>query len=110
MGAALKLPIIESRAMSSDLSTLATRGFELVASVLDAAAEPLASAGRGARLAILLGSEGHGLSAECLAAAHRRVTIPMALGIDSLNVSVAAAVLLYHFHDQQRWPGGRSSR
>ena len=45
-----------------------------------------------ARVALLLGAEGPGLSARALAAADRRVAIPMARGVDSLNVAAAAAV------------------
>jgi len=108
MGAALQLPIIESRDLAADLKQVAATDFELIAAVIDRATEPLASAGRGERLALLLGSEGHGLSSEWLELAHRRVTIPMQLGIDSLNVAVAAAVLLYHFcRDQTPSPPGR---
>ena len=97
MGAALQLPMVESRDLTTDLKQLAAGDFELVAAVLDPSAEPLANSGRGDRLALLLGSEGHGLADEWLSLCHRRVTIPMQLGIDSLNVAVAAAVLLYHF-------------
>ena len=97
MGAAFHLPIVESRDLTADLRALADAGFEVVAAVIDASAEPLATAPRSERLAMVLGSEGHGLSEEWLALCHRRVTIPMQLGIDSLNVAVAAAVLLYHF-------------
>jgi tRNA G18 (ribose-2'-O)-methylase SpoU len=97
MGAALQLPLVESRNLTSDLKQLTAGGFELVGAVLDPAAAPLANSGRGDRLALLLGSEGHGLTSDWLALCHRRVTIPMQLGIDSLNVAVAAAVLLYHF-------------
>jgi len=39
-----------------------------------------------------LGSEGEGLSDHLVAAADDRVTIPMAPGVDSLNVAAAAAV------------------
>ena len=97
MGAALHLPIVESVDLAADLQQLREAGFDLVAAVLDPAAEPLATARRGPRMALLLGSEGHGLGDEWLQLAQRRVTIPMQLGIDSLNVAVAAAVLLYHF-------------
>jgi tRNA G18 (ribose-2'-O)-methylase SpoU len=45
-----------------------------------------------ARWAVLLGAEGPGLSAAALAAADLRVRIPMAPGVDSLNVATAAAV------------------
>ncbi len=49
-----------------------------------------------ARWAVLLGAEGPGLSAGALAAADRRVRIPMASGVDSLNVATAAAVAFAH--------------
>jgi tRNA G18 (ribose-2'-O)-methylase SpoU len=44
------------------------------------------------RLAVLVGAEGPGLGAEALARADERVRIPMAAGVDSLNVAVAAAL------------------
>jgi TrmH family RNA methyltransferase len=43
---------------------------------------------------LLLGSEGSGLSDEAAAAADQRVTIPLARSVESLNVAVAAALLL----------------
>jgi tRNA G18 (ribose-2'-O)-methylase SpoU len=97
MGAALHIPIIESRDIMADAKTVAAADFELVAALLDSTAEPLNVAKRKNRMALLLGGEGHGLPAEWLELAQRKVTIPMQLGIDSLNVAVAAAVLLYHF-------------
>ena len=47
------------------------------------------------RLALLLGAEGPGLSDEALALADHRVGIPMAAGVDSLNVATAAAVAFH---------------
>lgn len=47
------------------------------------------------RLAIVLGSEGDGLSRAALASADTTVTIPMLHGVDSLNVAAASAVALY---------------
>jgi tRNA G18 (ribose-2'-O)-methylase SpoU len=95
MGAALTLPIVESRDLAADLGQLTASGVEIVATVLDPAAEPLDRFQRADRTAILLGSEGHGLPEQWLALCQRRLTIPMAEGIDSLNVSVAAAVVLW---------------
>jgi tRNA G18 (ribose-2'-O)-methylase SpoU len=95
MGSALEIPIVESQDLAADLNALRTADFELIAAVPDQAAEPLANAERRQRLAILFGSEGHGLSEEWLSLCHRRVTIPMQIGVDSLNVAVAAAVVLY---------------
>jgi tRNA G18 (ribose-2'-O)-methylase SpoU len=47
------------------------------------------------RLALVLGSEGHGLSSRWEQAADRRAIIPMREGIDSLNVAAATAVACY---------------
>ena len=44
---------------------------------------------------IVFGSEGNGLSPEVLAACDEAVAVPMAEGVDSLNVGAAAAVFLY---------------
>lgn len=54
-------------------------------------------------VALLVGSEEHGLSDELLAAAAERVRIPMRGRADSLNVSVSAGILLYEA-DRQRNP------
>lgn len=47
------------------------------------------------KVALLLGSEGEGLSPRAFAACDLRVRIPMAPGVDSLNVAAAAAVACY---------------
>lgn len=47
------------------------------------------------KVALLLGSEGGGLSEPLLQAAHAFVSIPLARGIESLNVAAAAAVILF---------------
>ena len=49
----------------------------------------------GERLAVLLGTEGDGLSAKTLARCDYTVTIPMMHGVDSLNVAAAAAVAFW---------------
>ncbi|PZU48387.1 MAG: rRNA methyltransferase [Microbacterium sp.] len=51
--------------------------------------------GRPERVALVLGAEGDGLSRNALASADTIVTIPMAGGVDSLNVASAAAVALW---------------
>lgn len=53
------------------------------------------AAARPAQVALLMGAEGDGLSRRALAAADTVVTIPMAGGVDSLNVASAAAVALW---------------
>ena len=49
------------------------------------------------RLAVLLGSEGHGLTADQIASCDRRVTIPMQSHTDSLNVAMTAGIVLCQF-------------
>jgi TrmH family RNA methyltransferase len=48
------------------------------------------------RMALAVGNEGGGLSADALARTVRRVSIPIEPDIESLNVAVAAGILLYH--------------
>lgn len=106
MGTVFKLPIVRSGDLVADLCRLrAEWGVEVAAAVLDPAAEPVAAAGRPKRFALAFGNEAHGLSPEQAAACDRRVTIPMNLGTDSLNVAVAAGIFLYHF-TQVRPPVG----
>ena len=65
------------------------------------------------RVAVLLGAEGPGLSAAAMAAVDRRVRIPIAAGVDSLNVGHAAAVAFAHLSRRSpapRRPGGTSRR
>ena len=97
MGTIFRLPVLRSANLARDLERLRSREFELIAAVLDDNAESLDTASRAARSAILFGNESRGLHEEMIARCDRRVTIPMNKGIDSLNVSIAAAIFLYHF-------------
>lgn len=56
------------------------------------------------RVALMLGSEGPGLSPEALAAADRRLRIPMSGRVDSINVGSAAAVAFYALGQARRRP------
>ena len=68
-------------------------GFEIVALTPRTTAIPLRDAGLGGRrVAVLLGSEGAGLSDAALGLADLQVRIPMAPGVDSLNVATAGAI------------------
>ena len=54
------------------------------------------------RIALVVGSEGRGVSEALLRAAQRRITIPMAAGNESLNAAAAAAVVLFEAVRQRR--------
>jgi tRNA G18 (ribose-2'-O)-methylase SpoU len=74
---------------------LRERGLTLLALTPAASATPLQEVQRSERFAILVGTEGEGLSAAALDAADVHVRIPMAKGVDSVNVATAAAIALY---------------
>ncbi len=99
MGTIFSLPIVQSENLLRDLRWLREIGFELAATVLDDGAEPLKSFSRGEKLGVVFGNEAQGIDAETLSACNRRVTIPMRVGVDSLNVAVAAGIFLYEFCD-----------
>jgi tRNA G18 (ribose-2'-O)-methylase SpoU len=97
MGAVLQVPWTRLGEWDVAAPELHEAGFELAALALDASAVDLADFARNApaRLALLFGTEGEGLSRDALDAADTIVTIPMDHGVDSLNVAAAAAVALW---------------
>lgn len=102
MGNALRLPIIEcSQELPSLLGQLREEhDTALFATVLDDGAEILRNTTCSGSVALLFGNEEAGLDSQWIEMCDRRVTIPMASGTDSLNVSVAAGIFLHHFAGQ----------
>ncbi len=97
MGHVLRVPFaVLPGDWPASLSALRFRGFSLLALTPDPSATVLRWIEVPERWAVLLGAEGPGLSAGALAAAEQRVRIPMAPGVDSLNVATAAAVAFAH--------------
>jgi tRNA G18 (ribose-2'-O)-methylase SpoU len=97
MGAVFSVPWTRLDRWPQDLELLRAHGFEVAALCLadDAVTLDELAARRPPRLALLLGTEGDGLTPGALGAADTRVTIPMAAGVDSLNVAAASAVAFY---------------
>lgn len=97
MGAVFSVPYARLGEWRHGLESVREAGFRLLALTPDAAAVPLDDVGayRLPRVAVLLGAEGEGLSGRAMRAADQRVRIPMAHGVDSLNVGAAAAVAFY---------------
>jgi tRNA G18 (ribose-2'-O)-methylase SpoU len=96
MGNIFRLPLVQSDDLRRDLQRLQSEwGIELAATVLDDRATPLAAFSRAPKLGILFGNEAQGLDDGIAAMCDHRITIPMKLGTDSLNVSVAAGIFLY---------------
>jgi len=97
MGAVFAIPYARMTDWYGGLAELRAAGFSLLALVTDQSVTPLGQAPLADRAALLLGSEGDGLSARWRREADICVCIPMsgqamALGVDSLNVVAAAAV------------------
>jgi len=105
-GAALMVPFAEAGPWPDALDRLRAAGFAIVATTPDAGATDIGAfagteAARG-RVAVLLGTEGHGLTAEAIARADVRVRIPMSGALDSLNVATAAGIMLHRLHEVRR--------
>ena len=96
MGHVLRVPFARLRSWPADLDLLRDNGFRVAALTprADSAALRDARLDDG-RVAVLLGSEGPGLTDEAIAAADLAVRIPMAGGVDSLNVATAGAIAFH---------------
>jgi len=97
MGASLQIPWTRIGEWGEAGPQLREAGFAIAALALSETAVDLAdfAADPPERVALVLGTEGDGLSRSALEAADTVVTIPMDRGIDSLNVAAAAAVALW---------------
>lgn len=97
MGAVFSVPYARLDSWPRDLETVREAGFKLLALTPADKATDIDEAAphRLERVALLLGAEGDGLSTQALVAADEWVRIPMAHGVDSLNVGAAAAVAFY---------------
>ena len=97
IGATFMLPVVRLTAWPEDVLALKRRlGLTVFGAVLGFQATPLSVVDRPSKFALLLGSEGPGLSPGARAACDQLITIPMAAGADSLNVATAGAVALFH--------------
>ncbi len=101
MGTVLQVPWTRLGKWSSARETLVSSGFHIAALALEPGAVSMRNFAATApeRVALVLGAEGEGLTAEAIAAADTIVQIPMAHGIDSLNVAATAAVAMYALAD-----------
>jgi tRNA G18 (ribose-2'-O)-methylase SpoU len=106
MGAVFAIPYARMSDWRAGLGEIRAAGFTLLALTPDQSAVPLDRVTSAGRVALLLGTEGDGLSARWLAEADLAVCVPMsagamAMGVDSLNVVAAAAIAC---HELARLP------
>ncbi|NEP18995.1 MAG: RNA methyltransferase [Leptolyngbya sp. SIO4C1] len=95
-----RLPLIVPEALPEALQQLRQQSIQIVATTPVAALDYWALDLR-LPTVFLLGNEGAGLSAELMALATHQVKIPLAAGVESLNVAIAAALLLYEARRQR---------
>jgi TrmH family RNA methyltransferase len=101
MGALFSVPVAVAESGAEFFAWAAAAGVT-VAAASGRAAQSCWDASWNLPLAVLLGSEGAGLPADLLAAADVEVAIPMTGTAESLNLAVAAGILLY---EVRRWTG-----
>ena len=92
VGATFRRPVMHGE-LAELQSLLADATVELWITAADGA--PIDAVPAPARLALVVGNEGAGVSAEVRARAQRSVALPMTSGVESLNVAVAAGIALY---------------
>lgn len=97
MGSAFRLPIVVAASAADAVATAREHGCRIVATV-PRRGRSLFDATLAGALAILVGSEGAGVSQALIGSADDLITIPMRPPVESLNTAVAAALVLYEAH------------
>ena len=100
MGSTFRLPVVRTTDSQHACAQLRDAGLRLVATV-PRDGDSMHAADLLEATAILLGGEGPGLSPALLDRADARVSIPMSAAVESLNVAVAAALLVYEARRQR---------
>lgn len=100
MGSGFMLPVMESDRVET-IKWLNCNGFKVIVTDLQAD-KSYYSADYSGRIAIIAGNEIHGISASWYEQQCERVIIPMFGGADSLNVGVAASLVIYEASYRQR--------
>jgi tRNA G18 (ribose-2'-O)-methylase SpoU len=98
MATVLQVPFARATDWAHAIRWLRAHDFVIASLTPHHSAEPIdefAGRVRGRKLAVVIGSEGGGLSDRTIGQTDARVRIPMTAGVDSLNLSVAAAIALF---------------
>ena len=101
MGGTFRLPVAARGTLKDVIASAGELGVRLIAAV-PRGGTPLPELDLRAPTAIVLGGEGAGVSDTTMAAVHETVTIPMQAPVESLNVAIAAALILYEAARQRQ--------
>jgi tRNA G18 (ribose-2'-O)-methylase SpoU len=95
LGHVITIPHGRLETWPDGLERVRAAGYDLVALTPSPDALDVAELNRDGKVAFMVGAEGPGLSRSALAAADRLVRIPIAAGVDSVNVATAAAIAFH---------------
>jgi tRNA G18 (ribose-2'-O)-methylase SpoU len=97
MASSFDVPYASSGEWPEALDTLRRAGLQVIALTPEVNAVALETMPPSDRIALLVGTEGAGLTAAALSHADVRVRIAMSDRVDSLNATVAASIAMHHF-------------
>lgn len=95
MGTLFRMSVAYASDIVDTVSVLGEAGYSVCAAVLDPDSESLDTMRVTDKTVFVIGNEGHGIDPAIISAAHKKVYIPMAEGVESLNASAAAAVFMW---------------
>lgn len=101
MGSILRMPVVRDSNMNKLLALLKTKKIRIIASDLNSR-QYYYQANWDLPLALVLGNEGAGLSREILEQADETVKIPQKRSVESLNVAVASAIIMYQVVEKSK--------
>jgi tRNA G18 (ribose-2'-O)-methylase SpoU len=102
MAASLIVPFVQAPQWPGAIRDLRVDGFTVIALTPDRAVAPIEEIFPHSKLALLVGAEGGGLTEEAMRAATLRIRIPTTADVDSLNVTTAASIAMYHCFAERR--------
>ena len=102
MAASLIVPFVEAPQWPGAIRELRSDGFTVIALTPNRAVAPIEEIFPHSKLALLVGSEGGGLTEAAMQTATLRIRIPTTADVDSLNVTTAASIAMYHCFAERR--------
>lgn len=97
MGSVLRIPVYENVQVDTIRAFKETCGIPFVGTALEGA-DPYKEVGIFSDALFVFGNEGNGITKDILELCDRKIYIPMAGTVESLNVSACAAILLFHYY------------
>lgn len=101
MGSLFNVPIVVGVSQSDFIQTCKENDIKMMVTALDREAVNHFSADYAGRCAVIFGNEGNGATEEIIGSSDEKIFIPMSGKAESLNVSVAAAIVIYEAYRQR---------